>query len=220
MHVVTSFTYVTENGTIFLRRERREPAWDGKPKGFYPYMADPASETGFARQPGLPEGIIVPLYHADELKRTVAAGGVVFLTEGEKKTDRLRAALATITAPEDAGKVCVISPFGRGDDDKHFTPHLAQLAGATLVVVWSDSSAKGREHANRRAQAIKAAHPHMPVKVLDVFPGREDDADAVEWLDGYAEDGLAPHDISTLQVLVDATPYVETALANGNNLQQ
>lgn len=193
--IVASYRYIEEGEIPVAKIDRLEPGDGGKPKSFRPYLAIP--KGGYAAKPGI-DGRILPLYRLPELLEAARNGGTIFFTEGEGKADKLRAALkkAKLRA---AVSTCA---FGKGGD-KHFAPHLKAFTGAAKVIVLADSSDKkgGRAAAQRRVQLIADAHPQIEVRVLDLFPERDDDADVADWL----EEG---HDVHELHDLVAAAPII------------
>jgi hypothetical protein len=74
------------------------------------------------------------LYHLDEVAREVSTGGYVWVAEGEKDVDALRA----------HGVVATCNPMGAG---KFTADHAAELRGCSLVTVVADRDDAGREHA-------------------------------------------------------------------------
>jgi hypothetical protein len=144
--VTASFHYLDAKGNPVAKIDRLEPGANGRAKDFLPYLALP--KGGYNTTSGIGNQIL-PLYALPELRKTARRGGTAFFVEGEGKADRLKAALKTAKI----SATVTTCAFG-ASADKHFTPHLAQFAGAARVVVLADSSRRGRESATRRAQLI------------------------------------------------------------------
>ena len=198
--VVASFVYTDENGNLAWLVKRIEPGDDGATKKFNPHRflgigAHGTSARGFAKKSRL-DGHIMPLYRLPDLLLEARNSGTAYLVEGEGKAKKLRAALrrAGITA-------AVTTPAFGAQNHRHFDPHVSRFGGLAEVIVLADSSDKaGRPAAKRRSQLIADAHPLICVKVVDLFPDRDDDSDIADW--------LQDHDVHALRVLVDAAPRV------------
>jgi hypothetical protein len=172
--VVASFVYNDERGTPEARVDRREPGRDGHSKEFLPYLAD--GRGGFAKQPGL-NGKRLPLYRFDELRAAIRADAVPWLSEGEGKSNVLRAAL------RDAGRADAVTTIFGGANALFTDAHLAQLEGASAVVVLADSDTPGRFAAQKRGQAIADKYPACDVRIVDLFPDRTDGSDVADFFE-------------------------------------
>jgi putative DNA primase/helicase len=107
---------------------------------------------------------------------------IVFIPEGEKDVDRLRA----------GGLVATTNPFGAG---KWLPGFNGPLRGRNVVVL-ADNDDKGRQHANEVARALDGTA--AKVKVLHL-PGVPEKGDVSDWLD-------AGHDAVELVGLAEAAP--------------
>ncbi|MBA7666656.1 hypothetical protein ES703_74737 [subsurface metagenome] len=137
-----------------------------KPKGFY--QRRPDGKGGYVNNL---KGITTSLYHADELPGAIAAGTSIFIDEGEKDVDRLRAEGFTATC----------NPMGAG---KWHDRYSQALEGAEIVII-PDNDGPGRDHAAHVARSCygKAAR----IGVLEL----PDAKDVSEWLDnGHTADEL------------------------------
>jgi|GEM_PF-1506093 hypothetical protein len=175
-NVVASFIYA-ENGNSIARVDRVEPGPNGEKKAFYPYLALP--EGGFAKKAGLANRSL-PLYRIDEVRPAIAANETVFLVEGERKADRLREALRK-SAFDDA-----VTTIQGGANAELRSEYVAAFGCAKRVVVLADSDSAdkpGRPAARTRAQRIAVSHPACDVRVIDLFPDRNDGSDVENWFD-------------------------------------
>ena len=121
-------------------------------------------------------GARLPLYRGPELRAAVAAGLTVFSCEGERKADRLAAALRV----QKIG--AAVTTIAGGANAALTVEHLAQLHGVTRIVVLADSDRPGRNAAAVRAERIARAYPTADVRVVDLYPDRRDGSDIADWL--------------------------------------
>lgn len=194
---VAEFVYTDEHGAAIARVVRMEPGRDGRHKDFLPFLATPG---GFADRPGL-NGITLPLYHLDEVRRAIANGHAVFFCEGEGKVDKLREAL------REARTAAAVTTVAGGANAPLKPEHLDELRRAERVVFLADSDAPGRIAARIRAGLLVAQAPTADVRVVDLFPDLEDGSDVADWL----LDGNRPSD---LRDLVDAAEPLRAEPAN------
>lgn len=128
-----------------------------RPKGFY--QRRPDGQGGYINNL---KGITPTLYHQAELPPAIAAGTTVYVVEGEKDVDRLRAEGFTATT----------SPMGAG---KWRDSYSQALTGADLVFI-PDADAPGRKHMVEAARSCYGKATRIRVLELD---GK----DTSEWLD-------------------------------------
>jgi len=106
---------------------------------------------------GIPEGRKVP-YHADELVEAIALGKRVYVVEGEKAADRMRAAGLTATC----------SPGGACKWPDHF----AEWFAGSDVTILPDADEPGRKHAAKvRANLEGAAASVRVIHLPGLIPG-------------------------------------------------
>ncbi|MGY2025917.1 toprim domain-containing protein [Nocardia gipuzkoensis] len=177
---VASYPYVRADGTIAGEVVRQEAAFErGRDKQFHQRHWNP--QTG-----RMDAGGFEPLpYQLPQVLETIAAGGVVYIVEGEK--DVAAAESAGLTATTNAGGAMVWN-----------AEHAKWLKGARTVVIVADRDTAGYRRAERvmatlsglveRVRVVQAAtgkdlHDHLqcgheigelePVAHLDPFtPGR------------------------------------------------
>ena len=191
--VVASYVYRDSLGKPLARIDRVEPGWRGRGKEFLPYATD---ESGtFYAHAGL-NGVKLPLYRLDELGTAIDASATVYVTEGEGKSDRLRAIIRR------EGNASAVTTIQGGANATIRDEHVESLKGAHRVVVLADSDEPGRRAACLRAQRIAEANPVCEVRVLDLYPHRDDGSDVADWLD----DG---HTLGELRAIADAAVRVE-----------
>jgi hypothetical protein len=90
------------------------------------------------------------LYRLPEVVEAVAAGKTIFVPEGEKDVDALRA----------AGEIATCNPMGAG---KWRAEHARVLHGAEEVVVVADTDLAGTEHAHTVAESLAGKVGHLLV---------------------------------------------------------
>lgn len=129
-----------------------------RPKGFY--QRRPDGKGGYINNL---KGITPTLYHQNELPQVIAAGTPIFIAEGEKDVDRLRA----------EGFKATCNPMGAG---KWRDSYSQALQGADVTII-PDNDPPGRDHAAEVARSCygKAAR----IRVLEL----PSDKDVSEWLD-------------------------------------
>ena len=130
-----------------------------RPKGFY--QRRPDGKGGYASNL---KGITPTLYHADELPEAIAAGKAIYVAEGEKDVDRLRAEGFTATC----------NPMGAG---KWRDSYRQALKGADVVII-PDNDGPGRDHATQVAKSCYGKA--VSIRVLELPDGSKD---VSEWLD-------------------------------------
>lgn len=133
------------------------------------------------------EGIRRVLYRLPELLQAVASGERIFIVEGEKDVDNLRA----------IGLAATCNPMGGSNWRGEFN---ASLSGADVVIL-PDNDAAGRKHAAQVTNHLHGTAKSIRIVQLPDLPPKGDVSD---WL---ASGGTAEQ----LSTLADATPlYVPT----------
>ena len=129
-----------------------------RPKGFY--QRRPDGKGGYVNNL---KSVTLSLYRQAELKEAIDGGKAIYVAEGEKDVDRLRAEGFTATC----------NPMGAG---KWREPYSEALRGADLVII-PDNDGPGHDHAAQVARSCygKAAR----IRVLEL-PG--DVKDVSDWL--------------------------------------
>lgn len=176
--VVAVYPYCDADGVLIAEKVRRPP------KDFRWRRPDPANPAKWL--PGL-GGLKLGLYRI----RDVRGRQRVFCVEGEKDTDRLRA----------AGLPTVCSPSGVSTWKPEWSEALRQ-AGCHELVVIPDADRPGREYAERVAGAwfeLTKGNPGFGVRVV-ALPGLSCGEDASDWFD-------QGHDVPELFQLVHEAPW-------------
>jgi KaiC/GvpD/RAD55 family RecA-like ATPase len=181
--IVKTYDYVDENGALLFQVVRFEP------KDFR--QRRPDGHGGWNWKLG--DIRRVP-YRLPELIRAVAAGETIYIPEGEKDCDNIRAiGLAATTNPGGAKKWCgEYSEYLRGAD----------------VAVLPDNHAEGREHGDQIVASLRGVAKR--IRVLDIgkhWAECPDKGDISDWL---AAGGSA----EKLKAIVDALQEVSTSVDN------
>jgi hypothetical protein len=189
---VERYEYIAANGVLRGRVDRIEPGLDGRAKSFVQYRFD-AEKRRFLKRLN---GAKLPLYHADLVAPAGCDGRSIFFVEGERKADRLRAALGS------AGVAAEVTTIAGGAPESLTAEHLTDLHDARCITVIVDSDVAGREAGRIRGGTLAADNRERTVKVLDLYPhavegGDDYKKDVDDWL---AED----HAISELMALIEA----------------
>lgn len=151
---IASYPYVDEAGALLFEVVRYEP------KEFRQRRPDGAG--GFAWNL---QGVRPVPYHLPELIEAIGSERTVFIVEGEKDVDRLRA--LNVPATCNAG--------GAGKWKLDFVEH---FVGADVVIV-PDNDEPGREHAEKVARALKPVAARVRVLTLPNLPRK---GDVCDWL--------------------------------------
>lgn len=154
--IVSTYNYTDEDGVLLFQAVRYEP------KGF---SQRAPTDTPGAWTYSL-SGVRHVLYALPEVLDAVAAVRAVYLTEGEKDADALRA----------LGLCATTSPMGAGKWEDAYTE---TLCGAGVVVL-PDNDAPGRAHAQKVAAALHGRAKRVRVVELPNLPER---GDAFDWIE-------------------------------------
>jgi AAA domain/Homeodomain-like domain len=176
-NIVAVYDYCDEKGELLFQVVRFEP------KDFR--QRKPDGHGGWNWKLGDTRRI---LYRLPELLRAVAVGETIFIPEGEKDVDNLRA----------VGLEATTSPGGVKKWRNEYSNH---LRGADVVVL-VDNDAPGREHAAQVAASLRGIAKR--VRVLDIgklWADCPDKGDISDWL-------AAGGRIETLKAITDALPDV------------
>lgn len=174
--ILSTYDYTDEAGTLLYQVLRYDP------KGFS--QRKPAGTTGMWTYSL--EGTRRVLYHLPEVVAAVQQGKPVYLTEGEKDADALRA----------LGLCATCNPMGAGKWEDAYTE---ALAGANVVIL-PDNDDAGRAHARRVAAALYGKAKRIRVVELPALP---DKGDVSDWLDAG---GVGADLLKLVKEAVDWTP--------------
>jgi hypothetical protein len=109
------------------------------------------------------DGVVFTLYHLDELPAAITKGTTIYIAEGEKDVDRLRA----------IGLIATCNPGGAGKWKDSYT---TALKGADIVII-PDKDKPGHDHAQKVAQAC-----HGIAKRVRILTLTGDGKDVSDWL--------------------------------------
>ena len=174
------YQYVDANGKPFEVVRTR-------PKGFY--QRRPDGMGGYITNL---KGVAPTLYHQNELRQAIDSNKPIYVVEGEKDVDRLRA----------LGLTAITNPMGAGKWRNNYSE---ALGGADLIII-PDNDGPGHDHANNVAKSCygRAKRIRMP-ELLGEYK------DVSEWLDHG-------HTVDELKKLADACPDYEPS-GNGVKLR-
>nr|WP_237530113.1 YfjI family protein [Streptomyces sp. SID5770] len=146
---VAEYAYCDRDGQVLKLVRRIEPGYNGERKTFRQFGPDGTPGT---------RGIPNVLYRLPEVLATAQAAGTIYIVEGEKDVETLRALGLTAT--------CNIGGAG-----KWGAPYTRFLAGAGEVIVIADRDEPGRKHAAEVAASVAAAE--IPVRTLEPAQGKD-----------------------------------------------
>lgn len=132
--VVATYPYCDESGALLYEIRRIEPGDNGRRKTFRPYLPG-ATRSGLGQ-------VRRVLYRLPEIITAAAEGRTVYVVEGEKDVDRLRA----------LGHVATCNPGGAGPG-KWRSEYSRHLTGAHVIVI-ADRDTPGQEHARAVASSL------------------------------------------------------------------
>jgi 5S rRNA maturation endonuclease (ribonuclease M5) len=175
--IVATYDYCDERGHRLYQSVRLEPGRDGGKKDFRQRQPDGSGGWIWNLR-----GVRRVLYRLPELYEA-PRDRLVFVVEGEKDVDRLRAeGLLATTNAMGAGKWC---------------PDYTEALRGRHVVILPDNDEPGRKHARAVAEALKGVA--ASVKVVEL-PGLPEKGDVSDWLQ------IPSNDKTALLKLVEATP--------------
>src|SRR5262245_4836526 len=181
--IVKTYDYRDEVGELLFQVVRFEP------KDFK--QRRPDGRSGWIWKLG--DTRRVP-YLLPELVKAVAAGETIYIPEGEKDVDSLRA----------IGRAATTNP---GGIKKWRAEYSQYLRGADIVVL-PDNHAEGREHGE---QVVASLHGIAKrIRILDIgkhWDGCPDKGDISDWLH-------AGRSVEKLKAIIDALPDVATTVDN------
>ena len=149
-NIVKTYDYVDENGTVLFQVCRLNP------KGFRQRAADGSWKVKGLRQ---------VIYHLPEVLAAVAAGQPVYVAEGEKDVDNLRA----------LGLAATCSPGGAGN----WKPNYGKFFQGAEVVILPDHDEAGRGYEG----AVAASLEGIAARVRSLpLPGLAEGEDVSDWL--------------------------------------
>lgn len=153
--IVATYPSVDEAGALLFEVVRYDP------KGFRQRRPDGAGGIAWDLH-----GVRQVPYHLPELIEAIGSERTVFIVEGEKDVDRLRALNVPATC----------NAAGAGKWRLDFVEH---FVGADVVIV-PDNDDPGRDHAEKVARALKPVATRVRVLTLPNLPRKGDVSD---WLD-------------------------------------
>jgi hypothetical protein len=158
--IINTYDYVDERGALLHQTVRYEP------KTFRQRRPDPENAGRWIWDL---QGIRTVLYRLPDLRAAIANGDTIYVTEGEKDADNLRA----------LGFAATTNPMGAG---KWRTEYSELLRGGSVVVV-ADNDKAGRNHVERVASSLHGIAAR--IRVLDIrsiWPECPEKGDISDWI--------------------------------------
>lgn len=173
------YNYVDADGTVMYRVLRMPD------KQFLQQHMTPTGEWAWNIR-----GIERILYRLPQVLAAVAGGETVYVVEGEKDADRMRAAGVTATT-------------NSGGAEKMTWGQTAPLAGANVVIV-ADRDERGRAHARQVRDML--AKRGCTVRTVEAITGK----DAFDHLAaGHGVDDFAPLDLDMCEPIEEPAPEID-----------
>jgi putative DNA primase/helicase len=157
--LISEHIYRDEKGAPYLRVRK---CLDERGKKQYPQ----AHWNGKQWVKGKPKDGKLP-YRLAEL-RAAPLTSIVYLTEGEKCADAV-------------AKIGLVATTASEGCNAKWAPELTPYFNDRRVVVLVDSDKGGREHGQKVARALDGIAASL--KVIDLFPDRDDGSDVADWLE-------------------------------------
>jgi hypothetical protein len=157
---VCTYDYVDEKGSLIHQTVRF-----ADPKGFKQRRPNPEKSGEWIWNL---DGVCPVLYRLPDLLRAVAGGQTVYVVEGEKDADSLRA----------LGLAATTNPMGAG---KWRSEYSDLLRGADVVLI-EDNDEAGRNHVEVVATSLKGAKRIRVLYMPEIWPECPGKADISEWL--------------------------------------
>ncbi len=158
-HPVAVYDYTDETGALLFQALRFETAAGGKVF---------RQRTGPDQKPWSIKGVRIVPYRLPELIEDIALGHTIFITEGEKDVDTLRA----------AGVPATCNPMGA----RKWRPEFDEIFRGADIVVCGDYDQPGREHVALVAKNLKPVAKRL--RVLDLakyWPEIGPGGDITDW---------------------------------------
>jgi hypothetical protein len=179
--IINTYDYVDEHGALLYQTVRYEP------KTFRQRRPDPDNAGGWRWDL---QGTRTVLYRLPDLRAAIANGDTIYVTEGEKDADALKALGFTATT----------NPMGAG---KWLDQYSDLLRGGNVVVL-ADNDKAGRNHAERVVASLHGIA--VRIRVLDIgsiWPECPEKGDISDWI---AADGDTDKFKKIVEALPDWTP--------------
>jgi hypothetical protein len=166
--IVATFDYCALDGHLVYQSCRKEPGPNGKKKTYVQRRPDGQGAWIYDTK-----GVELVPYRLPDLQGKAAA----FITEGERKTDRLWA----------LGLPATCNVGGAGKWKPEYATRLFEV-GVRRVAILGDNDPPGYNHAEDVARSCHAAGLHVRVVELPNLPTK---GDVIDWLDaGHTRDEL------------------------------
>ncbi len=158
-HRTATYRYVDERGEVVRLADRYAVRYDDGTTGKTFRQRGPNGERSVKGLRNVPYNLPDVLYQANQ-------GGRVFVVEGEKDADNLRA----------IGLVATCNVMGAGKWRDELSPHF----GGAEVVILPDNDTAGRSHAKK---VSKSVGPHARSVRIVNLPGLKPKGDVSDWLE-------------------------------------
>ncbi|HUW45609.1 MAG TPA: toprim domain-containing protein [Dehalococcoidia bacterium] len=165
--IETTYPYHDENGQLLFEVVRY------KPKTFKARRPDSNGDWAWNIQ-----GIKPVIYHLPDIKRAIAKGDNIYITEGERDCDSLWA----------LGLIATTNPFGAGK----WKPEYSKMLSRAKVIIVPDNDNEGRKHAIGVLESLEGTAGSLAVVEVP-----QTAKDITEWL----EQGHSQEDFPSLKTL-------------------
>lgn len=200
----TTAVYVYENadGTVGMRkcRKQRNRADGGYDKTF---MMQAPKDGQWWKPSDIGSGAVHLLYHLPDVLRAIGSGETVFIAEGEKDVDNLRALGFCAT--------CSATGGGKGSLSGKFTAEqAAQLDGADVVLI-PDNDEAGEGYVKWIAQKLHERGTRCRIaRLTDDMPDLPAKGDFTDWAQILKREGIGKKELlDRFRALVAKAPVYE-----------
>lgn len=203
---VTTVVYIYENadGTVGMRKCRKQRT---RPDGGYDktFLMQAPKDGKWWKPSDIGSDAVHLLYHLPEVLRAIREGRTVYIAEGEKDVDNLRALGFTAT--------CSATGGGKGSLSGKFTDgQAAQLDGADVVLI-PDNDEAGEGYVRWIAEKLYQRGTRCRIaRLTDDMPDLPEKGDFTDWAQILKKEGVGKKELlARFNALVEKAPVYEGA---------
>jgi len=204
-HVTNLYEYENEDGTLRFLKERIQWPDLRLARGYEKTFLMEAEKDGVWDSPAAFGVSLDVVYHLPEVRAAIAQGKPVYIAEGEKDCDNLRALGFTATCSATGGGVGKLN--GKWKDE-----HTAQLDGADVVLI-PDNDEAGEGYVRWIAEKLHQRGTRCRIaRLTDDMPDLPEKGDFTDWAQRLKQEGVGKKELlARFSALVEKAPVYEGA---------